>query len=354
MAEQAPREAGSSWMRSAARTFRRGICRATGLASAEEMAALRRELFKESDSILLVHKKLSTALREQKKQIEELVLLNRELLTAVGEKGLTGRVKQVNAGVQAAIRRLYVDPAELPPPHNLLAQRFGILSQNAEDGLTWAIFKLAGVTNRRFVEIGSGTNGGNSGFLAEDCGWTGMMVDASVERISKVRARFGSQVAAVSSWVTRENVNAMITEHGFSGEVDLLSIDIDGNDFWVWEAITACSPRLVIVEYNAHFGPDRAVTVPYAEEFDRHRFQDMRYYGTSLAALACLAVRKGYRLVAVEPRGVNAYFLRRDVCPAIPEGRPDSLFRSGEQTKSWKTDVYAVAAQHQLPLVEID
>jgi hypothetical protein len=120
--------------------------------------------------------------------------------------------------------------------------------------------------------------------------------------------------------VTRENINDLVSSHGFAGEIDLLSIDIDGIDYWVWEQLTSCRPRVVIVEYNPFLGADRSVTIPYDPEFDRHRFDVPRfaYYGASLRALVKLGARKGYRLVLVEPRGVNAFFVREDLAAAVP------------------------------------
>ena len=92
--------------------------------------------------------------------------------------------------IPAIVRKLYLDDVALPPPYDLLAERFGYLSQNEEDGLLLALFKRVGTTDRRFVEIGCGMNGGNSGFLAQECGWSGLMVDAKTASIDKVTVRF--------------------------------------------------------------------------------------------------------------------------------------------------------------------
>ena len=217
----------------------------------------------------------------------------------------------------AIVRKLYLDGVELPPPYDVLSQRFRIRSQNEEDGLLLALFKRIGTTNRRCVEIGCGSNGGNSGFLVQECGWTGLMVDANRAKIATVRIRFaGHAVTIVKHRVTRDDVNEMLRAYDFTGEVDLLSLDIDGNDFWVWEAISYCSPRVVVLEYNWLFGPERAVTVPYDADFKVGASGTRSYRGASLAAFVHLAHRKGYRLVATER--VNAIFLRNDVAPDIP------------------------------------
>lgn len=265
------------------------------------------------------------------------------------------RTRHVEPAVQALLRERFLDPEILPYPERLTARRFRISSQNQEDGLTLALLSEAGVTSSRFVEIGSGLSGGNSGFLARECGWSGLMVDGHAEHMVQVGRRFPT-ATAVAAWITRENINEIITSQGFGGEVDLFSLDLDGNDYWIWEAMTACTPRVVILEYNSMFGPARAVTVPYEESFDRHRHHTM-YYGASLTALTRLSARKGYRLVAVEPTGVNAFFLRNDVAPSIPGCEPQRAYRLLERydvMMQQGEDVYRYAQEAGLTLVEIE
>lgn len=188
-------------------------------------------------------------------------------------RGIDGRLRHVERNVHSLVRREYVDQSALPFPHNVLSQRFHELSQNEEDGITLALVSLVGDTNRRFVEIGAGINGGNTGFLAETCGWTGLMVDGSPARADRLHARFSKYgVRTAGTWITTANINQLVSDNGLTGDIDLLSLDIDGNDYWVWQRLDACSPRIVILEFNAAFGPDRAVTVPYDPAFDRASF----------------------------------------------------------------------------------
>jgi hypothetical protein len=264
------------------------------------------------------------------------------------------RTRHIEPAVQALLRDRYLDPANLPYPERLTARRFRLSSQNQEDGLTLALLNEVGATCRRFVEIGSGLSGGNSAFLARECGWSGLMVDGHAAHMVQVGRRFPT-VKAVAAWVTRENINDVITEHGCSGEVDLFSLDLDGCDYWIWEAMTACTPRIVVLEYNSMFGPDRAVTVPYDPKFDRHRHHTA-YYGASLSALARLSGRKGYRLVAVEPNGVNAFFLRNDLAPHIPACEPARAYRLLEKydvLMQQGNDVHRYIEQSGLTLVEV-
>jgi hypothetical protein len=234
----------------------------------------------------------------------------------------TGRLQKIDENVDALVRSTFLD-GNLPPYQAILARRFRGLSQNEEDGITLALFDRLGTSTRRFVEIGAGVNGGNSGFLAKECGWTGLMIEVDPDRVATLQRRFGSGVCVRQAQVTRENVNELLKEHGGDGDVDLLSIDIDGNDYWVWESLTACRPRLVIVEYNPYLGVDRPVVIPYDSQFNRHRFDVPRaaYHGASLPALMRLGERKGYRAIIVEPRGVNAFFVRNDLGEGLPSLR---------------------------------
>jgi hypothetical protein len=227
-------------------------------------------------------------------------------------------IKQNVDLVPALVRKMYLADMKLEPPYDLQAERFSFSSQNDEDGLVLALIKRIGFTNRRFVELGCGMNGGNSGFLASELGWHGLMVDARDDAIRKIVIRFtGHDVMAKQRHITREDVNEFITECGFTGEIDVLSIDIDGMDYWIWQALTACNPRLVAIEYNWQFGAERAVTVPYSAAFGVDQVGHRAYHGASLAALVDLGRSKGYRLVATER--VNAFFLRHDVAPEIRE-----------------------------------
>lgn len=278
------------------------------------------------------------------------------MLTAMAERldkleRVVTDLKQNVDLLPAIVRKLYLNDVELPAPYDLTAARFSYLSQNDEDGLVLELFKRIGTTNRRFVEIGCGMNGGNSGFLAQECGWSGVMIDAHPDSIEKVTGRFtGHAVTPVLSRVSREGINELLTAHGATGEIDLLSIDIDGMDYWVWEAITVCNPRLVTAEYNWLFGAHRAVTIPYAAAFDLGATGSRGYRGASLAALVHLAGRKGYRLVATER--VNAFFVRNDIAPDIPALDAARGYRAPTNIVRAK-DLFTKIAKAGLPLVNV-
>lgn len=228
--------------------------------------------------------------------------------------------------IDAMMRTLQLGWLDLPHPFDVTARRFRLRSQNEEDGIILALLEAAGVCDRRFVEIGCGRTGGNAALLAYECGWSGLMVDSNAPAIETVKRRFHHNpgVVAVAAEVSAANVNDLLATHGFTGDVDLFSLDIDSYDYWVLEALEACSPRVLVLEYNAAFGPDRALTVPRGQSL----LGAPRWYrGASLAALERLARRKGYRLVACENSGVNAFFLRNDVAPTVPGASAGHAFR---------------------------
>ena len=302
------------------------------------------------DEIRLLRLELTAA----NKRLETLETEQQAMTTVLMK--VSRRVSRLGPDVQAVLRMHHLDAESLPYPQRLMVRRYRLNSQNEEDGITLAIFEQIGSTNRRFVEVGSGLSGGNSACLASELGWTGLMLDGDKERMVQVGRRFPG-VVALGAWITRENINELIANAGLDGEIDFMSIDLDGNDYWVWEAVTACSPRVVVVEYNSAFGPDRAVTIPYDPQFDVHKHRFV-YYGASLAALAKLGAAKGYRLVATEPTGVNAYFLRNDVGAEIPACSPADAFRLLKRYDVWmrrkQEDIYKYVAAANLPLVEFE
>jgi len=244
-------------------------------------------------------------------------------------------------------------------PAYLLSHRFKLLSQNEEDGIILALLRLAGAPNHSFVEIGSGASGGNSGMLALELGWRGLMVDIDKGKIARARAKFGvnPRVSFEAVAVSPENINALIERHGLKGEVDLFSLDIDSFDYWVLEAMTACSPRVMVLEYNGNFGPERSLAI--ARDTDMSRAVK-GFHGASLKALTKLAATKGYKLLACDESGTNAFFVRNDLAPGIEAVAPEMAFRpmrdSGDplrETLRAPKDLEAIAKERGLRLVEI-
>ena len=194
-------------------------------------------------------------------------------------------------------------------------------SQHGEDGILLHIFSRIGATNHEFVEFGI-ENGRecNTANLSINFGWRGLLMDVNPQNISKARAFYNevlakpSNVEIAESHVTAENINETLLAKNCDSDLDLLSIDIDGNDYWVWKAIADVRPRVVVIEYNATLGRDEAITVRYDPDFNRwSKHKSGFYYGASLPAMVKLAESKGYALLGCDSSGVNAFFGRRDV-----------------------------------------
>lgn len=213
--------------------------------------------------------------------------------------------------------------------------QFRAFSQNGEDGILLFLLSLLGAINKRSVEIGVGNGTScNTANLILNHGWTALLVDGALPEVEEGR-RFYSQhpdtarhpPTFLHAWVTKENVNDVVQGAGFRGEIDLLSLDLDGNDYWIWEALDCISPRVVVLEYRTVWGAERAVTVPYRPDFVA---DEPDYGGASLPAFVKLGASKGYRLVGSEGLCFNAFFLHRGVgeelFPEVPAsacfGRP--------------------------------
>jgi hypothetical protein len=211
------------------------------------------------------------------------------------------------------------------PPERVSDAEFQVFSQFGEDGI---IQFLVGhvpvpVDSEVFVEFGvEDYTESNTRFLLVHDNWRGFVMDGGEGMHEFLRASglaWRHHIDARTAFIDRENVNSLIADAGITGDLGLLSIDIDGNDYWVLEAVESVSPRILVLEYNATFGPEAAVTVPYDPGFVRgEKHWTWLYWGASLAALAHAAGAKGYALVAGNRAGNNAFFVRSDRLRGVP------------------------------------
>lgn len=196
-------------------------------------------------------------------------------------------------------------------PLRLLSASYKVFSQNQEDGMIAEVFERIGTGSRRFVEFG--VQDGlecNSTFLLMR-GWSGAWIEGSAVDAARAKAAFASYpVEVVNDFVTVDNADALISRLAGGEELDLLSIDVDTIDYWLWKAIVSVRPRLVVIEYNASWPPFLRKTVAHdaGMEWDGTNFS-----GASLGALEALGREKGYCLVGCSLAGVNAFFVREDV-----------------------------------------
>lgn len=212
-------------------------------------------------------------------------------------------------------------------PGRLIAHGRKTYSQNDEDGIVLEIFNRIGEGDRRFIEFGVQAGVECNTALLLMAGWSGLWLDGSDKYVEAAK---GHQAVAVGqgrltvqkAFVTAANIDELLGPWaGGTAEkpasVDLLSIDIDGNDYWIWAAINAVRPRVVIIEYNAAYPPP----VPFVAEYKADRVWDGgNYHSASLTSLEALGRAKGYALVGCNLSGANAFFVREDEL-AGPDGK---------------------------------
>ena len=224
---------------------------------------------------------------------------------------------------------------------NLNDYEFRVFSQWGEDGIIQHLIRSIDIPKKYFVEFGvQDYRESNTRFLLVNNNWSGLVMDDSaenIERITKDLVYWAYDITPVQAFVTRDNINELLRKNSVTGDSGLLSIDIDGNDVWIWQAIEAISPVIVVIEYNHRFGQQAAVTIPYKEKFDRDQTgHGPNYFGASLQALCWLAKRKGYVFVGCGSNGVNAFFVRRDKRPQnIRELSPEEGYFAGKFSETF-------------------
>jgi hypothetical protein len=244
---------------------------------------------------------------------------------------------------------------------------YRVFSQAGDDGIIQHLTRVIPIAQKVFVEFGvQNYMESNTRFLLLKDNWSGLIMDGSQKNIQFIRSDPISSrhdLKAVCAFVKTSNINRLLTDNLPTKSIGLLSIDIDGNDYWIWKAIDSVEAAIVVTEYNAGFGSSRAVTIPYDDNFVRSQAHYSHiYYGASLKALWILAQEKGYDLVCCNSYGNNAFWVRKDLRPATlpaltveeafcarkfreardPEGHP--IFLSLEEEKKILT---------ALPLIEI-
>jgi hypothetical protein len=235
---------------------------------------------------------------------------------------------RVDKGTQTVLHLAYQDLLRQGKPLPRLDEvGFRAFSQFDEDGILLYLFSVLGVAHKTSVEICAGVGFEcNSANLIINHAWDGLLVDGNPENLRHARAfysrypdTFWRPPTIVQAWVETDTINDRISENGFAGEIDLLSLDMDGVDFWIWKAITCINPRVVVVEFNCCIPADVSVAIPYDRNFVVTNDKP-GYLNASLAAWAKLGRQKGYRLVGINRNAVNAFFVRDDLRPdLVPE-----------------------------------
>ena len=195
---------------------------------------------------------------------------------------------------------------------------FKVFSQFGEDGIIQFLINKTKTQKKNFIEFGvENYEEANTRFLLENDNWSGLVLDSDENHINYIKKQdyyWRYNLKAKKCLITKNNIDEAIKQSSLSDSLGLLSIDVDGNDYWIWEAINSCNPDIVIIEYNARFGPKRSVTIPYEEKFNRNMNTKSKIcYGASLSALFKLGQKKGYDLVGTNQNGNNAFFVKKQI-----------------------------------------
>lgn len=250
---------------------------------------------------------------------------------------------------------------------NIHDAEFKVFSQWGEDGIIqWILSKIPSI-KPVFIEFGvEDYQESNTRFLLMNNNWKGLVIDGSEGNIKKIKISpwfWRYDLTALCAFVTKENINELFSQSGFHGDIGILSIDIDGNDYWIWEAIEAVTPQVVVCEYNSIFGAEKKVTIPYDESFVRSRAHYSNlYYGASLASLIALGRRKGYICIGSNSAGNNVFFVHRSFQPFFEELSSERAYvesrfresRDADGNLSFLTGEDRLMAIRDMPLLDLD
>ncbi len=235
------------------------------------------------------------------------------------------REREITSRLSARILR-----STIRTVNSLQDVEFRVYSQWGEDGIVWFLTHIIPITNKKFVEFGvEDYRESNTRYLLVEDNWSGLIMDSSgsnIENIKRQEIYWRYDILAKEAFITKNNVNELIKSAGFEDDIGLLSIDIDGMDYWIFDAIEVVAPRIVICEFNPVFGYKEAVTVPYQKEFKRFEAHYSGvYFGASLKAIQFLANKKGYIYIGMNSNACNAFFVRNDFAKYVPKSILESV-----------------------------
>jgi hypothetical protein len=277
------------------------------------------------------------------------------------------QIQSTLSRIQESLGRIENRQLQIIENKDIRDYEFRVFSQWGEDGIIQFLLRHIHISRKIFIEFGvQDYTESNTRFLLLNNNWAGLVIDDSVENINHIKKDviyWQYNLKAVHAFVNKHNINKIMSENGIEGEVGILSIDIDGNDYWIWQSIKIINPAIVIIEYNFRLGKERAVAVPYDENFIRSKAHySMIYYGASLKAIYHLAQQKGYVFVGCNSAGANAFFVRKDLKPdcvkelTVEEGYVAGQFRESRDENGQL--LYLSTPEEEellssLPLVEV-
>lgn len=197
----------------------------------------------------------------------------------------------------------------------LLKYGYKVFSQGDEDGIICEIMERINIGKGFFVEFGVGDGLENNTTYLIVKGWKGVWIEGNKKYCQNITRKFKSQITEgtltlKNSYISKENILHLFNELKIPHEFELLSIDLDGNDYWIWETLRDYKPKIVVMEYNATFHPDCKWIMKYNAH---HVWKSSNYFGASLKSLEELGAKKGYKLVGCSFSGMNAFFVREDL-----------------------------------------
>jgi hypothetical protein len=226
--------------------------------------------------------------------------------------------------------------------NSLLEVEFKVFSQWGDDGIIQYLVNKIPIINKTFIEFGVETyHESNTRFLLINNNWTGLIIDGSASNIKSIKNQniyWQYDLHAKEAFITKDNINKLINDEGFNGDIGILSVDIDGNDYWVLEAINVVNPVIIIVEYNSAFGLNN-YSIPYKADFVRAKEHfSNQYWGASISAFHYLLNKKGYTFIGCNSNGNNGYFVQNDKIinlptPSLEIGFVNAKFRDSRDAK---------------------
>lgn len=256
--------------------------------------------------------KLRSFIRDKSYAVDRIHHLERELKVLFGNDL---KSPKVNLGqIQTQLNKQRTDITSI---HDV---EFQVFSQFGDDGIIQYLINKLDIPNKVFIEFGvENYTEANTRFLLINNKWSGLVIDGSEQNVNYIKrdvVSWSNDLHATHSFITTENINKLITDFlakGYPDEIGILSVDIDGNDYHVWKKINTVNPVIVIAEYNALYGSEKAWTIPYQPDFFRlDADPTSTYWGASLKCLYLLAQEKGYEFIGCNSNGNNAYFIRKD------------------------------------------
>lgn len=249
----------------------------------------------------------------------------RQLFSQLNELG--GRIEDL----QQSVGRVEMRQLESLASMNIRDNEFKVSSQNGEDGIIQFLIRNIHIENKIFVEFGvHNYKESNTRFLLQNDNWAGLVIDGSQDNIDSIKSDsiyWRHNLKAECAFIDKDNIDWLIRNNGVYGNIGILSVDIDGNDYWIWQAIECISPSIVVCEYNSLFGAKSKVTIPYDKEFsDKQSHYSRLYWGASVGAFHNLAQQKGYSLVGSNAMGNNIFFVKNDLVGDVPSLTPEQAY----------------------------